>query len=135
MLAGALNTGSTLDRSFDRDGLTCATCHSIQSVQTKLGNGGFVMGLPAVMVDEQGNRIPGIVPDAEILAHPDRHSQAVMPNILHTPEFCASCHKANLPPQLNSYKWIRAFTAYDEWQNSKFSRIMWQPWQLEKSAE
>lgn len=122
VLAGALNTGSTLDRSFDRDGLTCATCHSIQSVQTKLGNGGFVMGLPAVMVDEQGNRIPGIVPDAEILAHPDRHSQAVMPNILHTPEFCASCHKANLPPQLNSYKWIRAFTAYDEWQNSKFSQ-------------
>jgi tetratricopeptide (TPR) repeat protein len=122
VLAGALNTGSTLDRSFDRDGLTCATCHSIQSVQTKLGNGGFVMGVPAVMVDEQGNRIPGIVPDAEILAHPDRHSQAVMRNILHTPEFCASCHKANLPPQLNSYKWIRAFTAYDEWQNSKFSQ-------------
>jgi Flp pilus assembly protein TadD len=122
VLAGALNTGSTLDRSFDRDGLTCATCHSIQSVQTKLGNGGFVMGVPAVMVDEQGNRIPGIVPDAEILAHPDRHSQAVMRNILQTPEFCASCHKANLPPQLNSYKWIRAFTAYDEWQNSKFSQ-------------
>jgi tetratricopeptide (TPR) repeat protein len=122
VLAGALNTGSTLDRSFDRDGLTCATCHSIQSVQTKLGNGGFVMAVPAVMVDEQGNRIPGIVPDAEILAHPDRHSQAVMQNILHTSEFCASCHKANLPPQLNSYKWIRAFTAYDEWQNSKFSQ-------------
>jgi len=122
VLAGALNTGSTLDRSFDRDGLTCATCHSIQSVQSKLGNGGFVMAVPAVMVDEQGNRIPGIVPDAEILAHPDRHSKAVMQDLLHTPEFCAACHKANLPPQLNSYKWIRAFSAYDEWQNSKFSQ-------------
>ena len=122
VLAGALTTGSTLDRSFDRDGLTCTTCHSIQSVQTKLGNGSFVMGVPAVMVDEQGNRIPGIVPDAEIMAHPDRHSKAVMRDLLHTPEFCASCHKANLPPQLNSYKWIRAFTAYDEWQNSKFSQ-------------
>jgi Tfp pilus assembly protein PilF len=122
VLAGALNSGSTLDRSFDRDGLTCATCHSIQSVQSKLGNGGFVMGVPAVMVDEQGNRIPGIVPDAEILAHPDRHSKAVMQDLLHTPEFCAACHKANLPPQLNSYKWIRAFSAYDEWQNSKFSQ-------------
>ena len=83
VLAGALNTGSTLDRSFDRDGLTCTTCHSIQSVQTKLGNGSFVMGVPAVMVDEQGNRIPGIVPDAEILAHPDRHSKAVMQDIYH----------------------------------------------------
>jgi tetratricopeptide (TPR) repeat protein len=122
VLAGALTTGSTLDRSFDRDGLTCMTCHSIQSVQTKLGNGSFVMGVPAVMVDEQGNRIPGIVPDAEIMAHPGRHSMAVMQNLLHSPEFCGACHKANLPPQLNSYKWIRAFTAYDEWQNSKFSQ-------------
>jgi Tfp pilus assembly protein PilF len=121
VLAGAMNPGATLDRSFDRDGLTCTTCHSIQSVQSKLGNGGFIMGVPAVLVDEQGKRIPGIVPDAEILAHLDRHSKAVMQDIYHTPEFCAACHKANLPPTLNDYKWIRAFTAYDEWQNSKFS--------------
>jgi cytochrome c-type biogenesis protein CcmH/NrfG len=121
VLAGALDKKATIDRTFDRDGLTCATCHSIQRVDSKLGNGGFVMGVPSVMVDEQGNRIPGIVPDAEILAHLDRHSKAVMQDILHTPEFCAACHKANLPPGLNDYKWIRAFTAYDEWQNSKFS--------------
>jgi Flp pilus assembly protein TadD len=122
VLAGAMTTGSTLDRSFDRDGLTCATCHSIRSVESKLGNGGFVMGVPSVLVDEQGRRIPGAVPDSEIYAHPDRHSKAVMQDIYHTPEFCEACHKSNLPPALNEYKWIRAFTAYDEWQNSKFSQ-------------
>jgi len=122
VLAGALSKGSALDRSFDRDGLTCMTCHSIQDVQTKLGNGSFVMGVPAVMVDEQGNRIPGVVPDSEILAHLDRHSKAVMHDFLHSAVFCSACHKANLPPQLNSYKWIRAFSTYDEWQNSKFSQ-------------
>jgi tetratricopeptide (TPR) repeat protein len=74
------------------------------------------------MVDEQGKRIPGVVPDARILTHLDRHSKAVMQDIYHTPEFCSACHKANLPPLLNDYKWIRAFTAYDEWQNSKFSQ-------------
>ena len=121
VLAGAMNTGSQLDRSYDHDGLTCTTCHSIQSIQSKLGNGGFVMAVPSALVDEEGNRIPGMVPDAQILAHPDRHSRAVMQGIYHTPEFCAACHKANLPPTLNDYKWIRAFTAYDEWQNSKFS--------------
>jgi tetratricopeptide (TPR) repeat protein len=121
ILAGALNKPYPFDRSFDRDGLTCMTCHSIQSVQTKLGNGSFVMGVPSVMVDEKGSRIPGIVPDAEILAHLDRHSKAVMQGIYHKPEFCSACHKANLPPMLNDYKWIRAFTAYDEWQGSKFS--------------
>ncbi len=117
-----MNENATINRSFDRDGLTCTTCHSIQSVDTKLGNGSFVMGVPAVMVDEQGNRIPGIVPDAEILANLDRHNEAVMKDIYHSPEFCSACHKANLPPALNGYKWIRAFTAYDEWQNSKFSQ-------------
>ncbi|MFZ0270298.1 MAG: tetratricopeptide repeat protein [Acidobacteriaceae bacterium] len=122
VLAGALNPGSDLDRSFDRDGITCMTCHSIQSTQSKLGNGSFVMGVPAVMVDAQGNRVPGMVPDSEILAHLDRHSKAVMQDFYHTPVFCSACHKANLPPQLNDYKWIRAFTTYDEWQNSKFSQ-------------
>jgi len=121
VIAGALTTGSDLDRSFDRDGLTCMTCHSIQRVQSTLGNGSFVIGVPSVMVDEQGNRIPGKVPYGDILEHPERHAKAVMRDLLHQPEFCSACHKANLPPQLNGYKWIRAFTAYDEWQNSKFS--------------
>jgi tetratricopeptide (TPR) repeat protein len=121
ILAGALNVNFPFDRSFDRDGLTCLTCHSIQSVDTKLGNGSYVMAVPAVMVDEKGSRIPGMVPDAEILAHLDRHSKAVMQDIYHTPQFCSACHKANLPPMLNDYKWLRAFTAYDEWQGSKFS--------------
>src|SRR6202522_4539386 len=122
ILAGALDPNSTRDRSFDRDGLTCTTCHSIQSVKTRLGNGSFVMAVPAVMVDEQGSRIPGLVPDSEILAHPDRHSKAVMQDIYRSAEFCSACHKANLPPMLNGYKWIRAFSAFDDWQNSKFSQ-------------
>lgn len=121
IFAGALDKQATVERTFDRDGLTCTTCHSILRVDSKLGNGGYVMGVPSVLVDEHGNRIPGIVPDAQILAHLDRHSKAVMQDIYRTPEFCAACHKANLPPGLNDYKWIRAFSPYDEWQNSKFS--------------
>src|SRR6201996_2360436 len=122
VLAGGLTQDSHVDRKFDSDGLTCMTCHSIQSLQSTNGNGGFVMGIPAVMVDEKGNRIPGEVPYDEILKHSDRHSEAVMHDFLRTPEFCAACHKANLPDTLNDYKFVRAFTTYDEWQNSKFSQ-------------
>jgi Tfp pilus assembly protein PilF len=122
VLSGALTTDSHVDRSFDKDGLTCTTCHSIQRLQSTSGNGGFVMGEPAVMVDEKGNRIPGKVPFGDILQHPERHSRAVMQPFYKTPEFCAACHKANLPSTLNDYKFIRAFTVYDEWQNSKFSQ-------------
>ena len=122
VLSGGLTQESQVDRKFDADGLTCATCHSIQQLQSTNGNGGFVMGIPAVMVDEKGNRIPGEVPYDEILKHPDRHSQAVMKGFYRTPEFCAACHKANLPDTLNDYKFVRAFTTYDEWQMSKFSQ-------------
>ena len=121
VITGALTSISQVDRQFDKDGLTCMTCHSVQSLQPTLGNGSYVMGVPAVMVDETGERIPGEVPDEQIMQHPERHAQAVMKDFYRSPEFCAACHKANLPNQLNDYKWIRAFTAYDEWENSKFS--------------
>ncbi|HTU45011.1 MAG TPA: tetratricopeptide repeat protein [Bryobacteraceae bacterium] len=122
VVSGALTQNSKVDRSFDQDGITCTACHSIQKLQPTMGNGSFVMGVPSVMVDEKGNRIPGEVPDEEIRQHPERHSAAVMKDFYRGPEFCAACHKANLPNSLNGYKFIRAFTVYDEWQNSKFSQ-------------
>ena len=122
VVAGALTKDGQVDRSFDGDGLTCSTCHSIQGLRSTSGNGGYVMGVPAVMVDENGKRIAGEVPFGDIIEHPERHSKAVMQPFYRTPEFCAACHKANLPNPLNEYKFIRAFTVYDEWQNSKFSK-------------
>jgi Flp pilus assembly protein TadD len=122
VLTGALTQNSIVDRKFDADGLTCMTCHSVQQLQPSSGNGSFVMGVPAVMVDESGKPVPGEVPDDEIMAHREQHAKAVMRDFYRTSEFCAACHKANLPNGLNDYKFIRAFTAYDEWQNSKFSQ-------------
>jgi Flp pilus assembly protein TadD len=123
VLGAALTEDSKVDRArFDADGLTCTTCHSVVSLDSTNGNSSVVMGVPSVIVDEKGNRIPGMVPFDQILRHPERHSKAVMHDFLRTPEFCAACHKANLPATLNDYKFIRAFTAYDEWQQSKFSQ-------------
>ncbi len=122
VFSGALTPNSNVDRKFDEDGLTCMVCHSIESLQATSGNGSYVLGVPSVIVDEKGKRIPGEVPYSEIMAHPQRHSKAVMSAIYRTPEFCASCHKANMPHALNDYKFIPAFVTYDEWQNSKFSK-------------
>jgi tetratricopeptide (TPR) repeat protein len=123
VLGAALTEDSKVDRAkFDSDGLTCTTCHSVLSLDSTNGNASVKMGVPAVIVDEKGERIPGEVPFDMILRHPERHSAAVMHDFLHKPEFCAACHKANLPAPLNDYKFIRAFTAYDEWQQSKFSQ-------------
>jgi tetratricopeptide (TPR) repeat protein len=121
LTSGALTKGSPIERKFDDDGVTCSTCHAIQKVN-KVGTGSYVMGIPAVLVDADGKPIYGPVADKDILAHLDRHAQAVMKDFYRTSEFCAACHKAALPKQLNHYKWQRAFTVYDEWQQASFSK-------------
>jgi tetratricopeptide (TPR) repeat protein len=121
LLSGDLSQGMPKKRPFENEGVTCSTCHSIQAVDTT-GTGSYVMGIPAVLVDANGKPISGPVSDSEILAHLDRHSQAVMRPIYKTPEFCASCHKAAIPHTMDDYKWLRAFTVYDEWQGSSFAK-------------
>ena len=121
LFSGDLSQGMPKTRPFREEGVTCSTCHSIVAVNTT-GTGSYVMGTPAVLVDEKGAPMTGPVPDAEILAHLDRHSKAVMRDFYRTPEFCAACHKAAIPKMLNDYKWLRAFSVYDEWQASSFGK-------------
>ncbi len=121
LTSGALTTGSKINRSFDNDGVTCSVCHSIQKINLR-GTGGYVLAQPAVLVDGDGQRIYGQVPDKEILAHLDWHSKAEMQDFYRTSEFCVACHKAALPSELNHYKWQRAFTVYDEWQGASFAK-------------
>lgn len=122
LLSGAITSNPLVkDRKFDEDGITCSVCHSIQKLQPTFGLASYVMGVPAVMVDVDGKPIPGEVPYKQILEHTDRHVKAVMKDFYRSPEFCGSCHKANLPDTLNNYKWLRAIGLYDEWQASSFS--------------
>jgi Flp pilus assembly protein TadD len=122
LLSGALTTKSTVDRSFDEDGITCMVCHSIQKIQNTSGTGSYVMGQPAVMVAEDGTPVTRDVTLDEILQKPDLHRRAVMKDFYRTPEFCSVCHKASIPKILNDYKWLRAFSVYDEWQQTSWSR-------------
>src|ERR1700760_2135534 len=77
LFAGVLTQNGGGRRPFDQDGVTCSVCHAIQKVDTR-GTGSYVMGVPAVLVDENGAPITRPVSDGEILAHLDRHRKAVM---------------------------------------------------------
>ena len=121
LFSGDLSQGMPKKRPFEQEGVTCSTCHSIVSTDAT-GTGSYVMGVPAVLVDEAGAPIPGPVSDAEILAHLDRHSRAVMRPLLQTAEFCAACHKAAIPRSLDDYKWLRAISLYAEWQGASFTK-------------
>ena len=121
LLSGDLSQGMPKKRPFEDEGVTCSTCHSIVSTDST-GTGSYVMGTPAVLVDENGEPVTGPVSDAEILAHLDRHSKAVMRPLYQTAEFCAACHKAAIPRSLDDYKWLRAISLYDEWQGASFTK-------------
>ncbi len=121
LLSGDLTQGMPKKRPFEEEGVTCSTCHSIESTDAT-GTGSYVMGIPAVLVDENGAAVTRPVPDAEILAHLDRHSKAVIRPLYKTAEFCAACHKAAIPASLDDYKWLRAISLYDEWQGASFTR-------------
>lgn len=122
LFSGALTKDSKVDRSFDEDGITCSVCHSIVKLQEPTGTGSYVMGRPAVMLNRDGSPRPGLPTEDEILADIDLHKRAVMRDFYRTPEFCGACHKAAIPQELNGYKWLRAFSVYDEWQQSSWSR-------------
>jgi tetratricopeptide (TPR) repeat protein len=121
LLSGDLSQGMPKKRPFEDEGITCSTCHSIQTTDAT-GTGSYVMGVPAVLVDESGAPVVRPVSDSEILSHLDRHSQAVMRPLYRTAEFCAACHKAAIPTSLDDYKWLRAFSVYDEWQGASFTK-------------
>ncbi len=121
LFSGDLSQGMPKTRPFEQEGVTCSVCHAIQSTDTT-GTGSYVMGVPAVLVDENGAPVTRPVSDSEILAHLDRHKQAVMRPLLKTAEFCAACHKAAITRSLDDYKWQRAFTVYDEWQGASFTK-------------
>jgi lipoprotein NlpI len=122
LFTGALNEGSTVARPNDDDGVTCMVCHSIRQIQNTSGIGSYVMGRPAVLVDDSGHPVAGLPSDQEILAHLDWHKKAVMQPLYRTSEYCAACHKAAIPKLVNDYKWLRTFSTYDEWQQSSWSR-------------
>lgn len=102
---------------FDDEGVTCSVCHSIVEARVD-GTGSFTIRRPALLAKSDGSPIFGDFTDEQILADVPGHKRAVMRPILRSPEFCATCHKVAAPPDLNGYKNIKGFSAYDEWQQS-----------------
>jgi Tfp pilus assembly protein PilF len=120
LFSGALTKNSKVKRPFDEDGVSCIACHSIQSVDGR-GIGGYRMAEPALLVKEDGTRLLSVT-DQQVLDDIPSHRRAMMRPVLKSPDFCASCHKSQVPRELNDYKFLRAFAVGDELQMSSFSK-------------
>ncbi len=121
LFSGALSKDSGKTEApftkLDDEGVTCSVCHSIVEARVD-GTGSFTIRRPALLAKEDGSPVFGNFSDKQILADVPGHKRAVMRPLLRTPEFCSTCHKVIAPPELNGYKNIKGFSAYDEWQQS-----------------
>ena len=104
-------------RPFEDEGVTCSVCHSITEARVD-GTGSYTIRRPALLAKEDGAPVYGEVTDAQIMADVAGHKRAVMSPLIKSPELCATCHKSNVTPPLNGYKFLRGFSVYDEWQQS-----------------
>src|SRR6267143_1759456 len=131
LFSGALTKDSPRQQapftSLDDEGVTCAVCHSITAARLD-GTGSFTIRRPALLAKEDGTPLFGNFTDEQILADIPGHKRAVMRPLLRQPEFCATGHKVDAPPELNGYKHIRGFSAYDEWQQSGASHEVVSPY-------
>lgn len=134
LFSGALTKQPAFkNRPFDDEGVSCMACHSIESTNGR-GIGGYVMNVPALLVREDGVRLLEGVSNQQILDDVPSHRRAMMRPALKSSEFCASCHKSQVPKELNDYKFLRAFSVGDELQMSSFSKESPHPFYVRDKA-
>ncbi|HXU47394.1 MAG TPA: tetratricopeptide repeat protein [Thermoanaerobaculia bacterium] len=105
-------------------GLGCMSCHAITHVGSSMGNGDFTIEYPPLH-ELASSKNPFVRGADKFLTYldPEPHRRTFMKPFMRadTAEFCASCHKVHLDVPVNSYRWVRGFNDYDNWQASAVS--------------
>ncbi|MCA8961095.1 MAG: tetratricopeptide repeat protein, partial [Planctomycetes bacterium] len=105
-------------------GLGCNSCHTINGVGSTMGNGDFYIEYPPLH-DLAVSDSPFLrwLHDYAVRLDPEPHRQVFLKPFHReqTAEFCSACHKVHLDEPVNSYRWIRGFNEYDNWQASGVS--------------
>jgi len=126
LFSGMMDTPikQNVDKPEARAGLSCMMCHSIVQVKSTMGQGDFVLEYPKLheLAASENPVIRGLH-DFMVRLNPEPHRRVFLKPFMRNqvPEFCSSCHKVHLDVPLNSYRWIRGFNEYDNWQASGVS--------------
>ena len=96
-------------------GITCTACHSIVAVNSTVGNGDYTIEEPVhYPFAFSTNRVLAYLNRQLVKAKPDFHKHTFLKPLHRTAEFCSTCHKVNIPAELNHYKeWLRGQNSYD----------------------
>ncbi len=117
LLSGRLDDPGFDDRADPaaHAGITCTICHAVTDVHTLAGNGGYTIAAPEhyPFTDAESELLQWLNGQL-IRAKPDFHRQSFLKPLHRSAEFCGSCHKVSIPPELNHYKdFLRGQNHYD----------------------
>lgn len=113
-----------IDTPEAQTGLSCTSCHSISEVHNTTGNGAFTLEYNdlheiAASDDPLIQRLDSFLINRNPRPHKDTFLKPFMRQ--DSAEFCSACHKVHLDAPVNSYRWLRGFNSYDNWQASGVS--------------
>ncbi|HEY5656444.1 MAG TPA: multiheme c-type cytochrome [Myxococcota bacterium] len=95
-------------------GITCTVCHSISHINSVRGNADYTIDEP-VHYPFASSEQPALrwINRQLVKAKPEFHKATFLKPLHRSTEFCGTCHKVHLPPELNAYKWLRGQNHYD----------------------
>lgn len=108
-------SGQFNDPDYDMDadptahaGITCTACHAISAINSNRGNADYTIDTPIhYPFTFSENKVLSWVGEQLVKAKPAFHKKTFLKPLHQTTEFCGTCHKVNLPEELNHYKWLR----------------------------
>src|SRR5882672_10149190 len=114
-------SGAFDDPNFDdvkhptaQAGMTCTVCHAITNINDTRGNANYTIEEPVhYPFAKSQNTILQWVNNQMVKAKPSFHKKTFLKPLHKSAEFCSTCHKVHLPPELNNYKWLRGQNHYD----------------------
>jgi tetratricopeptide (TPR) repeat protein len=110
-------------------GITCTSCHAITHVNSTRGNADYTIEEPIhYPFAFSDNAALQWVNQQLVKAKPAFHKKTFLKPLHKTAEFCSTCHKVHLPPELNHYKWLRGQNHYDTYLLSGVSGHGVQSW-------
>ncbi|MGH9381728.1 MAG: tetratricopeptide repeat protein [Thermoanaerobaculia bacterium] len=106
-------------------GLTCTACHMISGVRSSMGQGDYEITVPPLHdLATSDNPLFTAAHDFLVRLDAEPHRRTFLKPFFRGPdssEYCSTCHKVHLDVPVNSYRWIRGFNEYDNWQASGVS--------------
>ncbi|MGC6445230.1 MAG: multiheme c-type cytochrome [Rubripirellula sp.] len=98
-------------------GISCSVCHSIQSVDSHVGNADYTIDEPKhYPFAYSENPLLSQLNALMVKAKPAFHKHEMLKPFHKTAEFCSTCHKVSLPQEVTEYKeFLRGQNHYDSY--------------------